>query len=322
MRHTIGLDHYECEDECGRCKGDVDQEHRFPTEGVREHAAEQNADHEPSRACAAPNRQRAIPIMTFCEGGVDNRQGAGEDKGTAQALNRARGEQDFGPSSKATGKRGKGVQCEARDEYATSPEQVGCATAEQKEAARRHRVRADYGLQRVGGVAQVAPDLGKRHDDDVLVERDEEHRERKQCQDGRVLIPANVVFKNSVCPWGTIDTHVRRSSSPCAADESNSGRLAAPPINAINSRRPCSPLVRRQAFARASDSQIPPPISTAPDIRPSNFARAGFINHARLRPEATAHSASEKAASSAETKHMTASCGTTGRYGSMNCGRN
>src|SRR5262249_51193100 len=179
-------------------------------------------------------------VRTFCEGGVDNRQGAGEDKGTAQALNRARREQDFGPRSKATGKRGKGVQCEARDEYATSPEQVGCATAEQKEAARRHRVRADYGLQRVGGVAQVAPDLGKRYDDDVLVERDED----------------------------------------------------------------------------------PPPISTAPDIRPSNFARAGFINHARLRPEATAHSASEKAASSAETKHMTASCGTTGRYGSMNCGRN
>src|SRR5262249_20376142 len=120
MCHTVGLDHYECEDECGRCKRDVDQEHSFPTEGAREHAAQ-----EPSRTCAAPNPQRAVPIMTFCEGGVDNRQGAGEDKGTAQALNRARREQDFGPRSEATGKRGKGVQCEARDEYATSPEQVG-----------------------------------------------------------------------------------------------------------------------------------------------------------------------------------------------------
>jgi hypothetical protein len=82
-----------------------------------------------SRGCAAPDPQCAVSITTFCEGGVDNGQGAGEDKGTAQTLNRARRELDFGPRSKATGKRGKGVQCKARDEYATSPEQIGCATA-------------------------------------------------------------------------------------------------------------------------------------------------------------------------------------------------
>jgi hypothetical protein len=131
MRHTVGLDHDECGDKRGRCKRDVDQEHRFPTEGAREHAAEQDADHEASRACAAPDPQCAVSLTTFCEGGVDNRQGAGEDKGTAQTLNRARRELDFGPRSKATGKRGKGVQCKARDEYATSPEQIGCTTAEQ-----------------------------------------------------------------------------------------------------------------------------------------------------------------------------------------------
>src|SRR5262249_33723457 len=84
-----------------RCQRDVDQEHRFPTEGAREHATEQDADHEASRACAAPDPQCAVSITTFCEGGVDNRQGAREDKGTAQTLNRARGELDFGPRSKA-----------------------------------------------------------------------------------------------------------------------------------------------------------------------------------------------------------------------------
>src|SRR5262249_7521111 len=89
---------------------------------------------------------------------------------------------------------------------------------------RCHRICADYGLQRVSRVAQVATDLGKCHNDDVL-ERDEEHRERKQCQDRRVPFPANVVFNNSASPWGTMDTHRAAPSSPCAADESNSGRL-------------------------------------------------------------------------------------------------
>src|SRR5262245_6935113 len=226
MRHTVGLDHDECGDERGRCKRDVDQEHRFPTEGAREHATEQDADYEASRACAAPDPQCAVSIATFCEGGVDNRQSAREDKGTAQTLNRARGELDFGSRSKATGKRGKGVQCKAHDKYATSSKQIGCATAEQQEAARCHRICAHYGLQRVSRVAQVATDLGKRHDDDVLVERDEEHRERKQCQDRRVPFPANIVFNNNASPWGTIDTHGAAPSSACAADESDSGRLA------------------------------------------------------------------------------------------------
>src|SRR5262245_37458792 len=211
MRHTVGLDHDECGDERGRCKRDVDQENRFPTKGTREHATEQDADHETSRACAAPDPQCAVSITTFCEGGADKRQSAREDKGTTQTLNRARGELDFGSRSKTTGKRSKGVQCKAHDKYATSSEQIGCATAEQQEAARCHSICADYGLQRVSRVAQVATNLGKCHDDDVLVERDEEHRERKQRQDRRVTFPANVVFKNSASQWGTIDTHVRRS---------------------------------------------------------------------------------------------------------------
>src|SRR5262245_3070717 len=227
MRHTVGLDHDECGDERGRCKRNVDQEHRFPTEGAREHTTEQDADHEASRACAAPDPQCAVSITTFCEGGLDNRQGAREDTGPAQTLNRARRELDFAPRSKATGKRAKGVPCQARDKSATSSEQIACATAEPQEAARCHRICADDGLQRVSRVAQVATDLRKCHDDDVLVERNEEHRERKQCQDRRVPFPANVVFNNSASPWGTIDTHGTAPSSPCAADESNSGRLAS-----------------------------------------------------------------------------------------------
>jgi hypothetical protein len=61
-----------------------------------------------------------------------------------------------------------------------------------------------------------------------------------------------------------------------------------------------------QAGRRASDSHIPPPIKVSPDARPSNLARAGFMNQARPNPEAIAQHESLKPASSAETTHITA----------------
>ena len=48
------------------------------------------------------------------------------------------------------------------------------------------------------------------------------------------------------------------------------------------------PEIQPQAGRRASDSQMPPPINTAPDRRPSNFARDGFMKNARPRPDAIA----------------------------------
>ena len=73
------------------------------------------------------------------------------------------------------------------------PEQVGGAAAEQQEAARGDRVGADHRLQRLRGIAQVAADVGQRHDDDVLVERDDQHREGQQRQRRRAATPGEVI---------------------------------------------------------------------------------------------------------------------------------
>ena len=89
-----------------------------------------------------------------------------------------------GRRRQAAGERGDGVQRQAGHEHAPPPEQVGGATAEQQEAGRRDRVGADHRLQRLRRVAEVAADLRQRDDDDVLVERDDQHRERQQRQRG------------------------------------------------------------------------------------------------------------------------------------------
>ena len=63
----------------------------------------------------------------------------------------------------------------------------------------------------------------------------------------------------------------------------------------------------RQVGRRARDSQIPPPINVSADRRPRNFARAGFMNHARPSPDATAQNESLRDATTAVTRHMTQS---------------
>src|SRR5262249_8387120 len=76
------------------------------------------------------------------------------------------------------------------------------------------------------------------------------------------------------------------------------------------------------AGRRASDNQTPPPISAAPERRPSSLARHVVMNHARPSPAATAQAESVQAASTTDTAHITASWRSAGRLGSMNCGRN
>jgi hypothetical protein len=68
----------------------VDEEHRLPAERLGEHATEQHADHEARGAGAAPNRHCTVALRTFREGGVDERQGGGEDERSADARPPAR----------------------------------------------------------------------------------------------------------------------------------------------------------------------------------------------------------------------------------------
>jgi hypothetical protein len=78
---------------------------------------------------------------------------------------------------------------------------------------------------------------------------------------------------------------------------------------------------RRQLGRLARESHKPPPIRTVPDSRPSIFARAGFMNHARPKPDATAQAESDAPARTTETTHIAANCGPAAKRGSMNCGK-
>ena len=74
----------------------------------------------------------------------------------------------------------------------------------------------------------------------------------------------------------------------------------------------------RYAGRRANDNHTPPLIKAMPESRPNSFARHDCMNHARPSPAATAQPESVIAASTTETVHISASCGSTGKPGSTN----
>ena len=187
-RRAVGGDQREREQDREARQRHVDEEDRLPAERLREHAAEQHADDQAGRAGAAPDRDGAVALPPFGERGVDERQRGREDERAAEALHRARDEQELGLGREPAAERGAGVQREAGDEDPPAAEQVGGAAAEQQEAGGRHGVGADHRLQRLRRVAQVPPDLRQRHDDDVLIERDDQHRERQQRQRRRPAV--------------------------------------------------------------------------------------------------------------------------------------
>ena len=187
----VGGDQPQGERDRDRDQRHVDEEHRLPPERLREHAAEQHPDHQAGRTRAAPDRQGAVALAALREGHVDQRERGREHERPAEPLQRASAELDLGHRRQPTGERRDPVEREPGDEHPPAPEQVGRPAAEQQEAGGRHRVGADHGLQRLGRVAEIAPDLGQRDDDDVLVERDDQHRERQQ-RERRALAGAAV----------------------------------------------------------------------------------------------------------------------------------
>jgi hypothetical protein len=160
----------------------VHEEHRLPAERLGQDTAQQHAEHEPGGARTAPDRHRPVARSAFGEGGIDQRQGGGKDERSADALCGAGDEQEHRARREPAGERAARVEHEARHEHPAPSHQVGGAAAEEQEAGGRHRVGADHRLQCVGRVAQVASDVGQRHHHDVLIERDDQHREGEQRQ--------------------------------------------------------------------------------------------------------------------------------------------
>jgi hypothetical protein len=62
-----------------------------------------------------------------------------------------------------------------------------------------------------------------------------------------------------------------------------------------------------QPGRRASDSQMPPPINTAPEMQPNNLLCRGFMNQARPNPAANAQPESSTAPKTTEHTHITKS---------------
>jgi hypothetical protein len=98
------------------------------------------------------------------------------------------------------------IEKEADQQNAASAEQIRGASAEEHEAARCNRVRTDDRLQRLRRVSEIAADIRQRDHDDVLIERDDQHRKREECQHRRRMNASDVAGEarspvTGVTPW-------------------------------------------------------------------------------------------------------------------------
>ncbi len=153
---------------------DVDEQDPAPRQRLDDDAAEQRAGGAAGAAHRAPDPDRAIALGRIGEGGREDRQRCGCDHRAAEALGRARDDQQRLTVRQAAGQRREREQRQARDEHDPPAEQVGGAAAEQQEARERHRIGVHDPLQVGLGEAERVPDRRQRdvHDGDV-----EDHHE-------------------------------------------------------------------------------------------------------------------------------------------------
>ena len=116
---------------------------------VGEHAAEQHAGGAAGAAHRAPDADaRGCAPAPSSKVVVRIDSEAGRDHRAAEALHRARGDQQVAWSvGEPAGQRGEREQHQPGDEHAPAPEQVSRAPAEQQEAGERDRVGVDDPLQ-------------------------------------------------------------------------------------------------------------------------------------------------------------------------------
>ena len=79
----------------------------MPAEHVREHAAEQHADAAAAGHHEAEEAHRLRPLGRFLEEQQEQRERDGRDDGAAEALHRARGDQQVLRGREAAGERGE-----------------------------------------------------------------------------------------------------------------------------------------------------------------------------------------------------------------------
>ena len=163
--------------ECG-CDGEIDVEDRPPVE-LGQDAADEHADRSTSAADRAPGGERLRPLGAL-EGGHDDREGSRGEHRCAETLARPSGEQGTGAARHGRGERGHGEDAEPGQEHPAPPEQVGCAAAEEQQAAEDERVARDRPADRAAADVEVAGEAGQGdiHGGDVEDHhqlRDQEH---------------------------------------------------------------------------------------------------------------------------------------------------
>ena len=164
----------------------VDEEDPLPAGVLREDAAHQHAGRGAAAGHGAPDPERLVALRALLERRRDDRERRRRDDRRADALHRARRDQDADGAGEPARERGGGEQCEPDHEHPPPPEQVGRAAAEQQQAAEGDRVCDEDPLEALVRDAERDLDRGQRDVDDRHVEHGHEHRDA----DERERLPA------------------------------------------------------------------------------------------------------------------------------------
>ena len=165
------------EEHGGEADRHIDEEDPRPGEGLREDAAEQQADGGAAGGEPGPQAQRLALVVAVGERRVDDRQRRRGDERRPDPLQRARADQHPGGAREAVDQRRDGEDRHADEEQPPAPEQVRQPAAEQQEAAEGERVGVDHPLEVRAGQFQSGLNRRQRDVDDRGIEHDHQLRE-------------------------------------------------------------------------------------------------------------------------------------------------
>ena len=146
----------------------------MPRQRARQQAAEQHAEAASAGAHEAVDAHRLRPVPGFGEDVHDERQRDGGDHGAAEALQRARGNEDRLRAGDSADQRRRGKERDAGEEQPALAVEVAEPPAEQEEPAVGEHVGVDHPHQRAVGEAEAALDRRQRDVHDRGVEHDHE----------------------------------------------------------------------------------------------------------------------------------------------------
>ncbi len=162
-------------EEChGEEERDEGPEHRGPAEGTGEDASDRAARQRAEGARGSPHRHGAGAFGSGGEDGTHQGEGGGEERGGAEALGRACGDEQAGVPGEGADDGGGAHEYGAGHEHAAGAEAVHGPAAEEQETAVAEGEGVDHPLERGRGEAERGADLGQRDVDDVEVDRDDE----------------------------------------------------------------------------------------------------------------------------------------------------